>query len=97
LLEVRVGIFEPWTWKNPVNIRMRQISDVATTRAQSARRVRPRTEETLSQPKSETLLADPARALQQQAGRERTSANAFAEALAKLFVSVKVDDRHVEI
>ena len=76
---------------------MRQISDVATTRARSARRFRPRAEEALGQPKSETLLADAAGPLQQQAGRQRTSANAFGEALAKLSVSVKVDNRHVEI
>jgi len=76
---------------------MRQTSDVATARARSAWRVGPRAKETLSQPKSETLLADTPRPLQQQAGRERTSANAFGEALAKLFVSVKVDDRHIEI
>jgi len=97
LLEVRVGILEPWARKNPMNIRMRKSSDIATTRARSARRVRPRAEETLSQPKGETLLADAARPLQQEAGGKRTSANAFGEALAKLSVSVKVDDRHVEI
>jgi hypothetical protein len=97
LLEVRIGILEPRARKNPVNIRVRQICDVAAAGARRARRVCSSAKETLSQPKSETLLADAARALQQQAGRERTGANAFGEALAKVFVSVKVDDRHVEI
>ena len=45
----------------------------------------------------EALFADPAGSLKQQARRERSSANALVQSLAQVFMSVKVDDPHVEI
>src|SRR6266404_9829087 len=80
-----------------MQIRMRQLGDIAAALARSARGVRPGAKQTLGEPKSEALLADPAGSLKQQARRQRSSANALVESLAQLFMSVKVDDRHVEI
>jgi hypothetical protein len=76
---------------------MRQLGDVAAALARSARSVRLGAKQTLGEPKSEALLADPAGSLKQQARRERSGANALVQSLAQLFMSVKVDDRHVEI
>jgi len=80
-----------------MQIRMGQLCDIAAALACSAGSVGLGAEQTLGEPKSDALLADPAGSLKQQARRERSGANALVQSLAQVFMSVKVDDRHVEI
>ena len=97
LLEVRIGILESGPRKDPMQIRMRQLGDVAAALACAARCVRLGAKQVLGEPESEALLADPARSLKQQARRQRSGADALGQPLAQLCMSIKVDDCHDEI
>jgi len=82
-----------------VEVGVRQLCDIATGLAGAAagKLARILAKKTLRQPEGESLFADAAMSLKQEARWQSTYPNAFGEPLAQLLMSVKIDDRHVEI
>jgi hypothetical protein len=77
-----------------MEIRMSQTENISARRACSTRRARLSADETLCEPDGETLLADPARALEKKARGKASPAHARGQPLAEWFVSVEFDDCH---
>ena len=97
LLEIRIRIPQPGSRKNPVQVRMGEVSRIPARRAFSARRAFALAEEHLREPESQTLFADPPGALQEQTGGQCARAPAGSQLLAERLVSIKIYYRHNEI
>lgn len=76
---------------------MREISAVLAALAAAAGSVVGLAQQKLRQPKRETLFADAAWSVKKKAGGKGSGHGGFREPGSQLFVTVKVDQRHVEI
>jgi hypothetical protein len=90
VLRRRVGVFQPRPWKIPMNVGMTAGEGVATvlTPAAGARLVAG-AEHTLAQPERQPLLADAARALQEERAGEGAAPNRVVEPLAEGVVAME--------
>ena len=77
-----------------MKIGMRQVSAVLAPSAFSAWLVFSCAKKELSEPESQSLLADPSRAMKQKAARKLAGAYAVGEQGTDVFVAVKIDKRH---
>ena len=87
LTQVGVGVPKTRAGKNPVQMGVGQVCDVATGSAFPAGCAPRFAEQMLGKPDRQALLADSARALQQQAGRKFTGANGGRQTAAQLVVA----------
>jgi hypothetical protein len=103
LLQSGIRVLEARSREDPVEVRVREFSDVPAGRTRPATPLRaraparPSAEETLSQPDRKTLLADSTRPLEEEARRQGFGAQALGEPLTQMVVSVKFNDWHIEI
>jgi hypothetical protein len=80
-----------------MQIRVRDLGYVTAAPALAARRVGLAAQDCLGEPYRQSLFADTVGAVEKQARRQRTSADACREATPQGIVSVKIDDWHIEI
>ena len=80
-----------------MKIRVGELRNVTAAGARSARAVFLAAEELRCDPDCESLFADAARSLKEQAGGQLSRTDAGQELFAQLFVAKKLDDCHIEI
>jgi hypothetical protein len=77
LIEVRIRVTKSGPRKNPVEVRVRELAHIAAGETFVARRRIAGTEDSLSEPNGEALLAYSARALEEHAARQSPGGHAL--------------------